>query len=318
MPPNQKTVVMLGATGTAGYATTTALRDAGHRVIAVGRRDPEVRDVAFRRLDLGDAQAIAGTVQGLKPWAVVSALASRSGALQDAWRIDHDAHLHMLRAAQSAGTERFVLMSAICVQKPKLAFQYAKLAFEEALVASPLTYSIVRPTALFKSLSGQLARVQAGKPYLMFGDGRLTACKPISDRDLGRYMAACLTDETRQNRILPIGGPGPALTPADMGAELFRQTGRTPRYKHVPLRLLDGIAGGLRLGGALSSTLRAKAELARIGRYYASESMLVWDPAQARYDADATPEFGEDRLFDHYADLIAGHVTLDRRDHAVF
>ena len=33
-------------------------------------------------------------------------------------------------------------------------------------------------------------------------------------------------------------------------------------------------------------------EFARTGRYYATESMLVWDEAAGRYDPDATPEFG--------------------------
>ncbi len=77
----------------------------------------------------------------------------------------------------------FVLLSAICAQKPVLAFQKAKLAFEAHLLEQGLTYSIVRPTAFFKSLSGQVARVKQGGPFLVFGDGRLTACKPISDAD---------------------------------------------------------------------------------------------------------------------------------------
>ncbi len=70
-----------------------------------------------------------------------------------------------------------------------------------------LTYSIVRPTAFFKSLSGQVERVRRGKPFLVFGDGGLTACKPISDDDLGRYLARCLRDRSLHDRILPVGGP---------------------------------------------------------------------------------------------------------------
>jgi divinyl chlorophyllide a 8-vinyl-reductase len=77
-------------------------------------------------------------------------------------------------------------------RNPDLAFQEAKLAFEAELIASGLTYSIVRPTAFFKSLSGQVARLKKGKPFLVFGDGTLTACKPISDRDLGTFIASCL------------------------------------------------------------------------------------------------------------------------------
>jgi len=318
MPPTQKAILMFGATGTAGRATATALHGAGHRVVAVGRRNPELPGVEFAQGDVTDSAQMQTVFASQNPQAVVSCLASRSGAPADAWRIDHRAHCDILNAALATHVQHFVLMSAICVQKPALAFQHAKLAFEQTLIDSGMTYSIVRPTALFKSLSGQLARVQAGKAYLMFGNGEATACKPISDRDLGAYMASCIDDPTRHNRILPIGGPGPALTPADMGAALFRLTHMTPKYKSVPLGFLGGIAGALRIGGKVSRKLRAKAELAKIGQYYASESMLVWDAARQRYDADATPEFGADRLFDHYQDLIDGHATLDRGDHAVF
>jgi divinyl chlorophyllide a 8-vinyl-reductase len=204
------------------------------------------------------------------------------------------------------------------VQKPRLAFQQAKLAFEAELRASGLRWSIVRPTAFFKSLSGQLARVRAGKPFLVFGDGRLTACKPISDRDLADYIAGCIDDPTRHDRVLPIGGPGPALTPLDQVALLSQLLGRELRVKRVPVRLLDAIAGTLAMAGRVWPPLRAKAELARIGRYYATESMLVWDTQGGRYAADATPEFGTDTLRAHYAALLRGEVADERREHAVF
>ena len=117
---------------------------------------------------------------------------------------------------------------------------------------------------------------------------------------------------------MPIGGPGPAITPRDQGAELFRLLGRPPKFKQVPLALLDAIIGGLSLAGRIVPSLADKAELARIGRYYASESMLVFDPVAGRYDADLTPSFGSDTLFDYYARLVAGTETLERGDHAVF
>jgi divinyl chlorophyllide a 8-vinyl-reductase len=199
-----------------------------------------------------------------------------------------------------------------------LAFQHAKLSFEAALISSGLTYSIVRPTAFFKSLSGQLDRLRAGKPYLMFGNGRLTACKPISDDDLGGFITICLTDPTRQNAILPIGGPGPALTPHDMGTALFDALDLTPKYRAVSPRVISTIAGGLALAGKLIPTFAAKADLARVGHYYATESMLHWDATAQRYDADATPEFGAETLFDYYRALASGEAKLDRGDHAVF
>jgi divinyl chlorophyllide a 8-vinyl-reductase len=278
-----------------------------------------LQGAALRVGDVRDPQSLARDgFKGERFDVLLSCLASRTGAPADAWAIDHQAHAHALQAARQAGVQQMVLLSALCVQKPLLAFQQAKLAFERELVASGLNYSIVRPTAFFKSLSGQLERVRQGKPYLMFGNGELTACKPISDRDLGQYLAQCITDRALHRRILPIGGPGPALTPRQQGEMLFAALGRTPRFKQVPVGLLDVIVGVLGAGGKLIPPLRDKAELAKIGRYYATESMLVLNQQTGRYDADATPSTGSDRLQDFYADLVAGKVQLERGDHAVF
>lgn len=246
--------------------------------------------------------------------AVISCLASRTGAAKDAWAVDHGLNARVLAAAKAAGVRHFTLLSAICVQRPKLPFQRAKLAFEAELQSSGLSYAIVRPTAFFKSLSGQVARVQAGKPYLVFGNGRLTACKPISDGDLARYLVRSLDDPDLANRILPIGGPGPALSPLDQREILSDLLGRDVPIRRVSPGLLKGMAA---IFGSIPP-LRAKADLARIGHYYATESMLVWDDAAGRYSADATPEFGTDTLAGHYAALLRGDEIHDSGAHAVF
>jgi divinyl chlorophyllide a 8-vinyl-reductase len=325
-------VLVIGATGTIGRATVRALVARGHEVVCIVRPragvggtltpDDSARLLAgatVRPADVCDPASLARDgLRGERFDVLVSCLASRTGEPRDAWAIDHQAHLHALAAARRAGVTQMVLLSAICVQKPLLAFQQAKLAFEAALVASGLRYSIVRPTAFFKSLSGQVERVRRGQPFLVFGDGTLTACKPIGDDDLGDYLAGCLDDPARQDRVLPIGGPGPALTPRQQGEQLFALLGRPPRFRQVPVALLDGIVGVLGGAGRVLPALARKAELARIGRYYATESMLVLNPATGRYDADATPSTGRQTLFDHYAALLEGRATAERGDHAVF
>ncbi|MEM6665739.1 MAG: NAD(P)H-binding protein, partial [Pseudomonadota bacterium] len=275
--------------------------------------------ITLRHCDVTDPVSLAHDgFRGETFDAVVSCLASRTGVPADAWAIDHGAHMNALEAAREAGVSHFVLLSAICVQRPLLGFQQAKLAFEAALRNSGLRYSIVRPTAFFKSLSGQVPRVMAGKPCLLFGDGRLTACKPISNRDLADYIVSCLDNPIRWNAVLPVGGPGPAITPREQGERLFEILGQAPRFRSVPVGLIKSIAGALGAAGRIIPPLVAKAELARIGHYYATESMLVLNPETGRYDADATPEHGSDTLFDHYARLVRGEIGDERGDHAVF
>lgn len=50
-----------------------------------------------------------------------------------------------------------------------------------------------------------------------------------------------------------------------------------------------------------------KAEYARIARYYATQSMLVLDPATGEYSESATPETGAETLREHYAKMLAGN-----------
>ena len=125
-------------------------------------------------------------------------------------------------------------------------------------------------------------------------------------------------DEGRHDRILPIGCPGDAVTPRQQGEHLFALLGRELRFRRVQVAVLDTIVAALDTLVKVLPFLAAKAEFARIGRYYATESMLVLDPTTGRYDAAATSSTGSDTLFDFYARAIAGEVTTERGDRSVF
>lgn len=303
-------VWLAGATGYIGRAVCTRLLAEGHEVVALVRPGspatarPSGDGVRVVEVTLTDPVAAARALAGIRADAVVSCMASRTGVAIDARRVDLDANRHLLDAARAAGAGTFVLLSAICVQRPRLAFQRMKLAFEAELQASGLRYAIVRPTAFFKSLAGQVERIRSGKPYLAFGGGRLTACKPISEADLAIYLVACLDDPGRQGRILPVGGPGPALTPLEQGRLIAAAAGVEFRMRSVPLRIFDLAEGVCAPLGRLVPRMAERAELARIGRYYATESMLLWDEARARYDADATPETGVETLEAFYRRVL--------------
>jgi len=94
--------------------------------------------------------------------------------------------------------------------------------------------------------------------------------------------------------------------------------GRTPRFQRIPIALLDTIVGVMAVLGRLIPPLAEKAELARIVRYYATESMLVLDPITGRYDEAATPSTGSETLFDFYRSVAGGASAPERGDHAVF
>lgn len=154
--PSPRRVFVLGATGTIGQATVRALLQRGHEVICFVRPRAGVRGMltpedsakllagaTVRVGDVTDPRSLMHEgFRGERFHALVSCLASRTGTSKSAWAIDHQAHGHALAAAKAAGVSHMVLLSAICVQKPLLAFQQAKLAFENELIGSGLTYSI--------------------------------------------------------------------------------------------------------------------------------------------------------------------------------
>ena len=79
-----------------------------------------------------------------------------------------------------------------------LVFQQAKRAVEQALIEAGRTCSIVRATAWFTSLSGQVKRVAAGNSLLVLGDDTLTFCTLSSDDDLAAFIVECHIDLARQ------------------------------------------------------------------------------------------------------------------------
>lgn len=150
--------------------------------------------------------------------AIVSCLASRSGVKKDSFAIDYQATKNCLDSGIATGARHFVLLSAFCCKNPILQFQKAKLKFEADLAnQDSMTYTIVRPTAFFKSVSGQLEVIQQGAPFVMFGDGEVTRCNPIAEADLAQYLMDSVVDKSRLNKNIDLGGPDEPLTMLKQG-----------------------------------------------------------------------------------------------------
>ena len=221
-------------------------------------------------------------------------LASRSGVKKDAYLIDYQATLNFLQAGQQCKAKYFVLLSAFCVKNPTLQFQQAKLKFEAALTAqTEIPYTIVRPTAFFKSVSGQLEVVQSGAPFVMFGDGQVTRCNPIAEAELAEYLLQSAKTPARRNKIINLGGPDDPITMRQQGDMLFEATGKEPKFIQAPLVIFDVVINALQWLADLTGSegLSDAAETGRIGKYYAVEDMLTTEPDE---------KYGKTTLREHY------------------
>jgi divinyl chlorophyllide a 8-vinyl-reductase len=83
-----------------------------------------------------------------------------------------------------------------------------------------MTFSIVRPTAFFKSVSGQYESILKGNPYVLFGNGAVTQCNPIAAEDLATYLCDSALEEYKEQRwgkVSNVGGPDAPLTNKMLG-----------------------------------------------------------------------------------------------------
>lgn len=297
-----KKVVVVGSTGYIGKFVTKELSNRGFSTTAVVRpgggasRLLSTSEVKVVEADVTDPSSVRTNVfQSKSADVVISCLASRSGVKQDSFAIDYQATLNVLKEAKEAGVGHFILLSAFCVRKPLLQFQFAKLDFEKALIEAcsdgTMRYSIVRPTAFFKSVSGQFELLQQGWPFVMFGDGEICKCNPIAESDLAAFMVNCIDDESKWNKAIDLGGPDDGMTMKQQGEMIFKILQKEPKFWKVPIGLFDVIIDSLAFLGKFSPKFEDAAELGRIGKYYAVEDMLTTKQEE---------KFGKITLQQHY------------------
>jgi len=279
------------------------------------------------RCNVLDAAELQQAYAQIQPLATICCLASRSGVKSDAWEVDYGGGKNALRAQESVHTStgeqgevgqgaqgaecargHFVLLSAFCCGKPLLEFQFAKIALEELIKASSVvSHSLVRPTAYFKSLDGQLESAKKGYPMLYFGSGSCSA-NAICEMELAQYLVDCALRPAELGMLdgsRDIGGPdNPPVTKIQQLSLIYDSLGVPtdgPRpMVCLPVGVLDFLiaAFGAVQGAAAAlqlESLRQKgedaAEIARIVRYYATEPMVALGEGQVQ---------GSTRLADHF------------------
>ena len=158
-------VLLLGYTGYVGTTLAKVLLEKKVQIICPIRNKKNLekkKNIIF--VDISQIESFIETLS-VKPTTIISCIASRRGGITDSWNVEYSLNKFFLDLSIRVGIKRFILISAICVQKPNLEFQKAKLAFEHLLQNSSLQYEIIRPTAFFKSLSGQIDRIKKEKAF---------------------------------------------------------------------------------------------------------------------------------------------------------
>lgn len=311
---NNKTVVVAGASGYIGKAVVRESLDRGYNTIALVRSLDRILSEEGQKLygesfkgakvvevDVCKEKELTNVLSNYKVDTMVSCLASPIGTKKEAYSIDYQATLNFMNAGRDSQVHarHFILLSAFCCRNPILQLQQAKLKFEAELQKqTDLTYCIVRPTAFFKSVSGQFDAIKQGNPYVLFGDGAITRCNPIAEKELAEFMLNSMDDQHMHGKILNIGGPDEPLTNRRLGEMMYEAAGLQPRFVYAPTWIFDAIINLFHFLHTITDNefFEDATEYARIGKYYAVEDMLTTKPEE---------KYGKITMMDHYNEIAA-------------
>ncbi|HEX6582633.1 MAG TPA: SDR family oxidoreductase [Thermoleophilaceae bacterium] len=165
-------VVVAGGHGKIGLRLLRLLADRGHRARGLIRNPDhaiELDNVGAESVlcDVEERDGISDCVQGAD--AVVFAAGAGPGSGPERKRtVDYGGAVKLIGAAKENGIDRYLMVSAIKVDRPQewpepmVPYYEAKRDADEALMRSGLTYTIVRPGGLTDGIGTGLVEIGSG------------------------------------------------------------------------------------------------------------------------------------------------------------
>jgi len=157
----------------------------------------------------------------------------------------------LLDQCKKAGVKKFLYVSTIATKFQDQSYYYyaqSKLQGEDAVKASELLYTIMRPTLVVgKNNQACKALKQLVRPPFLFilGTGKIRI-QPISVHDLVVGLLDIIRNDTFVNKTYEYGGPQP-ITIEDFLFRLYRESVRKdPRFViRIPLGMIVSLLGNV-------------------------------------------------------------------------
>jgi len=149
--------------------------------------------------------------------------------------IDYRANLNLLKEAERTGVRKFIYVSVIDGDKLRhLKIIEAKERFVDALKASGLEYTVIRPNGFFSDLRDVLDMAEKGR-VVLFGNGELKL-NPIHGADLAEV---CVRAIAQKEKEILVGGPD-ILTQNEIAEMALYAWNKPADIVHLPawIRLL--------------------------------------------------------------------------------
>lgn len=225
------TIAITGATGQLGRLAIGALKARGQSPIALVRDPAKAADlgVEARAFDYKAIETLAPALKGVTTLVLISSNDFDDRAGQ---------HRNVIVAAKAAGVGRILYTSLLNATKSTMLLAADHKATEEAILASGLTYTILRNGWYTENHTGSLGgAIAAGAMIGSAGAGRFSSA---ARADYADAIAATAATSGHDNAIYELAGDA-AYSYADMAAEVSRLTGKTIPYNDLPPATYAGI-----------------------------------------------------------------------------
>jgi uncharacterized protein YbjT (DUF2867 family) len=237
-------VLVVGATGVLGSATTRCLVAAGHGVRGMTRHAARMRDVEALGAEpvignLADPASLARACAGVDRIFVAAHGALGRGRNRSEV-VDDAGHRALIDAAREARVSRFVYTSALGVAPDHpVDFFRTKWKIEQYLASSGLPYVVLRPAAFMEwhahAFNG--AAVLKKRRAVIPGTGTKRR-NFVAARDVAEVATRALVADVPRTHLLAVGGPRDFTN--DEVAALYAHIAAVPaRITHIPRAVLS-------------------------------------------------------------------------------
>lgn len=235
-------ILIAGGTGLLGTQIVRLLTDRGLQ-LRVLTRDPR----SAQRLGGGNVEIVTGAVQDSDAIEravagariVISAIHGFAGTGDSSPRtVDLRGNSALIDAARRGGAEHFILISVrgAAPDHPIELFRMKYLA-EQAVKASGMSWTIIRPTAYMETWAKLIAEplLKTGKTRV-FGRGQ-NPINFVSAYDVAQFVACATGEERMRGEAIEVGGPE-NLSMRQLAQTVMRVTQVQGAVSSVPLPMM--------------------------------------------------------------------------------
>jgi len=251
-----------GGTGLLGAQVVRLLTAQGLSLRVLTRDPRKAQQLSGENVEIicgavQDRSAIEQAVAGAS--AVISAIQGFSGTGDSNPRtVDLQGNSALIQAAQRAGVERFILVSVhgAAPDHPIELFRM-KYAAEQALQASGLSWTIIRPTAYMETWTKMIGEplVNTGKTRI-FGRG-VNPINFVSASDVAQFVAWAAQETSMLGECVEVGGPQ-NLSMRQVAQTIMSATKMSGKVNAVPLPIMRLMAVLMRpLNATLARQIQA-------------------------------------------------------------